>query len=378
MIPAFLCCFTLLAPLGSASGDVLFLEGGGRIKGSIIQANGNIVVVERRGGGIQQVVRKLIAEISVDLENGQTLLGEFVGLTNGILSIQTDAGPIRIRSGHILDGQDEPIETASLIEPSAELMMTPGRPPQERSYVPPPIFIFNDRATIIGRPVAFQSPLLTVRRASGGQQTVRVDELKEVVIRDSEGRSIVGAFIDWSDGVFELSVDGQLVQISHGAILSQADSDVSIGGPLEDLPQVIDDVAKAGLTPSVAPSSDKSGGEPAVVEDEADTILLSVTNSPADEDDAAMLFNVSLSRPTPRDLIIIYTALADTADQDDFTNGNGIAKINAGSDSGKISIPLVDDAIKEGDESFRLFLSSDPKLVKMSSNRIAATIRDND
>ena len=364
---AFLGFFALSIPLESARGEVIYLHGGGKLKGNIVQANANIVIIQRPSGGIQQIVRRLITEVGVDLEDGREITGEFGGWSNGVLSLETDAGPLRIRSGRILEGGDEPIETASLTEPSGELPAERRRSSAGPSYVPPPILTLNSGATIAGRPIRFQSPLLTIRRASGGQQTLRVDDLKEIVVRTSDGGSIVGEFIDWSDGVFELRVDDQLVRVSDGRILNEAVTDASIGGPLENLPEAEDDPVDVAALP-----------EPEAPGDDEEQIQLSVTHEPAAEHEGAMVFDVSLSRPTPRDLIIIYTTLAGTAGQDDFTNGGGVLKIGAGSDSSSIRIPLIDDDIKEGDETLSLFLSSDPELVAIPSNRIAATIKDND
>ncbi|MEZ5933466.1 MAG: Calx-beta domain-containing protein [Alphaproteobacteria bacterium] len=374
---ALLGCAVLLTSPISADADVLYLEGGGKLKGEIVQANGNIVIVQRRTGGIQQIVRKRIIEISVDLENGRALQGKFAGWSHGTLQLETDAGPIRVREGRILDGRDEPVETASLSDPSADLTAVSRGRAGQHSYLPPPIFVLGNGATIAGRPIDFQSPLLTVRRASGGQQTLRVDDLRDVVVRSVDGGSITGEFIDWSDGVFELRVEDRIVQVSRGVILNESADDVTAGGPREVLRAPADRTETAALAPEDGVASDAQGtGGPTPVDQ--DWIRISVTGAEASEQDEALHFGLHLSRPAPRDLIIIYTALAGTADRDDFTKGNGVLKIKAGSDEGEISIPLVDDEVREGDESLSLFLSSDPSLVQMSPNRITATIKDND
>jgi hypothetical protein len=360
-----------------STAEVLFLQGGGKLTGEIVQANGNVVIIQRRAGGIQQIVTKQIVEVSVDLDNGQALQGRFAGWSNGILKLDTEAGPIRVRAGRILDEEDEPVDTASLSDPSTDLT-SPGLAATVRdAYLPPPIFVRHGGATIVGRPIDFQSPLLTVRRASGGQQTLRVDDLKEVVVRAADGGAITGEFIDWVDGVFELRVDDHLVRVAGGVILNAARDDVRIGGPREDLRDPDDRMDIAGLAPEGAAASGSQGAEPTLSVDD-DGIQVSVTSKAASEQDAAMLFSLDLSRPAPRDLIIIYTVLAGTANQDDYGKGSGVLKIKAGSDKGEISIPLVDDQIAEGDELLSLFLSSDPSLVQMSANRINATIRDND
>jgi hypothetical protein len=75
---------------------------------------------------------------------------------------------------------------------------------------------------------------------------------------------------------------------------------------------------------------------------------------------------------------VIYSAMQDTADRNDFSNSSGVITIARGAESAEIRIPLVDDQIREGDETFRLFLSSDPKLIGVADNRVAAVILDND
>ncbi|MGI9420989.1 MAG: hypothetical protein ACR2RA_24455, partial [Geminicoccaceae bacterium] len=89
---AVLCLFMLLMPLVSANGEVIYLDGGGKLKGSIIDANANTVIVQRPAGGIQQIARKLIAEVGVDLRNGQKIIGGFDGWSNGVLRLETEAG----------------------------------------------------------------------------------------------------------------------------------------------------------------------------------------------------------------------------------------------------------------------------------------------
>ncbi len=366
---------SLLAPVGLAAADVLVLESGGRLEGSIVEANDNIVIVRRPNGGVQQIVRRLISEISVGLNDGRTVEGEFVSWTNGVLELRTDDGTLRIRAGHVLEDGDgnETVEEARGAESTPA--QTAG---SRRSYVPPPIFTLSSGTTIVGRPIDFQDPLLTIRRASGGQQTLRMSEVIEVVVRDADGGSLAGEFIDWADGVFELRVNQRLVRVAQGAIVNEAEGDTEIGGPLENLPPADGTVQEVAALPDTTTNGEAKQDERPIVVDDTEKILLTVTGEPTNESDREMRFDVSLSRPAPRDLIVIYSTLVGTAGEEDITDGSGIVRIMEGTDTATITIPLVDDAIKEGSESFRLFVSSDPTLIEMEANRITATIEDDD
>lgn len=371
-----------IASSGIAKADTFVLHGGGKIEGSVVEATDNIIIIRRSGGGMQQIVRRMVAEMTTVLEDGRTVTGAFAGWANGIQHLRTEKDLLRIRAGQILDDGDDGTEATDLVGAEIRSTVQSVNQPQNHSYVPPPIFSLKNGASIVGRPIDFRDPLLTIRRASGGQQTLRTSDVMEVVIRDSNRGSIVGEFIDWSEGIFELYIDDRLVRVSRGAIIDEAQSDVDVGGPLEEPPSTIDQktetVEGASIVGRLEPRTDQLPDQPTSTEDDADVIMVSVSSEPAHEHDEALLFHVKLSRPAPRTIAIIYSALRNTAGQDDFTNGSGVVTIQAGADSAEIMIPLIDDTIREGDESVSLFLSSDPKMVRMTANRIAAVIKDND
>ena len=232
-------------------------------------------------------------------------------------------------------------------------------PPRRQSYVPPPVYILSNGATIAGRAIRYSDPLLTIRRATGGQQTLRVNDLEKVVIRGPDGSMITGEFIDWSEGAFELRVDDRLVRVAEGAIVSEAAGDAEIGGPLEELPKIVDQTTQAK-------------------EVDDDKIVMSVSAEPVNERDQVAVFTLKLSRLAPRSIAVIYSTLEGTADRNDFVSDSGVITIKAGTDVAEIRIPLLDDTVQEDDESFRLFLSGDPKLVEVPQNRVAVVIKDDD
>lgn len=365
----------------AAIGDEILLHGGGKLEGRIVEATDNIVVIHRPSGGVQQIARRRVAGITVALEDGSAVSGELAGWQQGTHQILTTDGIVRIQAGQIVGGDSRGGEEEGAQPGETEVgnAAPPRLATHQQSYVPPPIYILRNGATFVGRPIGFQDPLLTVRRATGGQQTLRAGDVKEVVVRDSEGGSLAGEFIDWSDGVFELRVDDRLIRVAHGTIIGEATQNLEIGGPLEDLPEAADPSGDDEPTlAAVEPDGEDRGSDPTSAGEDGGKIIISASAEPANEHDDAVIFTLQLSRPAPQTLAVIYSVLEDTAERADFEKGSGVVTIKAGADVATIRIPLVDDDVRESRESFRLFLSSDPKLVELTSNRVAAVIEDND
>lgn len=374
-----------LIPSVAALGDVILLHGGGKLEGDVIEATDNIISIRRSAGGMQQITRKMIAEIIVELEGGGEIRGEFVQWVNGIHHIRSDGHIVRLRAGEVLSRDEEAlglIEEATS-ETGASSRSSKSPVSNQRSYVPPTIYVLNNGTTFVGRVIDFDDTLLTIRRAAGGQQILRAEDLKEVVIRGSDGSTISGEFIDWSEGAFELRADDRLVRVTQGKIVNEAIGSSEIGGPLENLPKPAseDSVMVADAMTRVPASeqlADVADSDLSASDIDSSTIALSTSVESVSEQDGAATFDLRLSRPAPRTIVVIYSVINETADDEDYRNGNGILTIEAGLETGQIVIPVIDDTIQEGDESFLLYLSGDPKLIDVKPNRIAAVIKDND
>ena len=85
--------------------------------------------------------------------------------------------------------------------------------------------------------------------------------------------------------------------------------------------------------------------------------------------------------PLGQETIVTYNTTSGTAtDNDDYTPSSGIISFLSGETTQSISIPIIDDDIPEGDESFTITLSnpsSDSVLVNPSIITVIISINDN-
>ena len=88
--------------------------------------------------------------------------------------------------------------------------------------------------------------------------------------------------------------------------------------------------------------------------------LLSVADAEAHEgEDDAITFTVTLSRPATAAVTVDYATADGTATAgEDYTATSGTLTLAAGEQTGTIDVPLLDDAIDEGEETFTLRLSN--------------------
>ncbi len=98
-----------------------------------------------------------------------------------------------------------------------------------------------------------------------------------------------------------------------------------------------------------------------------------------DEDSGYANFVVTLSEPTVRPIIVIFSTVDSSARSDsDYKGQRGTVTFEPGVVSAEIRTPLIDDGEKEGDEQFAIILNGAPNAVQFTNRRAAVTIRDND
>ena len=89
-------------------------------------------------------------------------------------------------------------------------------------------------------------------------------------------------------------------------------------------------------------------------------------------------FTVTLNRPTDQTVSVVYATRDGTAKAgSDYTHIVGRLKIPAGSRSGRIRVPVLDDSEGEGDEHFTVMLV-DPVYATIARGKGRATIRDDE
>ena len=106
---------------------------------------------------------------------------------------------------------------------------------------------------------------------------------------------------------------------------------------------------------------------------------LSVADAEAHEgEDAAMEFAVTLSRPASGTVTVDYATADGTATAgEDYTATTGTLTFSSGEQTKTISVPLIDDAIDEGQETFTLTLSN-PTQARILDGEATGTIINSD
>ena len=109
----------------------------------------------------------------------------------------------------------------------------------------------------------------------------------------------------------------------------------------------------------------------------APVISFPETTSTGDESVTPVVFTLNLARAYPLNTAVAYT-LTGTATSADYTQTDGTATILAGTTSTTIELPIIDDTLKELDETIIVTLSS-PTNATLGENVIYTyTITDND
>lgn len=160
--------------------------------------------------------------------------------------------------------------------------------------------------------------------------------------------------------------------------------------------EIADDQSQAAPAPEIAqpsePEADVSVAEssPANVkvferdaqQDQSEPTLwaeITASSDTVDEDSGHANFLVTLSEPSERSVVIIFSTVDLSAnDREDYESQRGTVTFEPGVVSAEIKTPLLDDDIKEDDEQFAIVLNGAPGIVSFKSRRITTTIKDDD
>jgi hypothetical protein len=358
----------------AARAEVLVLQDGVAIDGRIIAATGATVTIQHAIGAIQHVARTSIAEVRIPLAAGGTASGALLKWSNRIYQLQAGDEILRVRDGEVLSREaGAPAATA----PRAAAAQATR--PAAGTYVPPPILIMENGEQVVGRIASIHDGRLELRRATGGMQTLPVSEIAGIVVRGPDGHLTEGEFVGWAAGVHELRVGDRLLKVQDGVVIADT-VPPQIGGPLvrtevetepAEAPAALEDAATLDLP--AAPPPPAGAALEAV-----GRLLLEVASAPARADDDAVEFTLTLSAPAPQPLVVIYSTLDGTAKAgQDYSSVRGVLTIQPGVERATIRVPVLADRARAGARSFTLFLSSDPRMVDISTNQVIGRIETN-
>ena len=245
----------------------------------------------------------------------------------------------------------------------------------------------------------------------------------------------------WADGVYELVSNNRVLRVQDGAVISATGLEPTITPALatpapattpttEAAPTIETAPAAAPAAPeptttaaaepktaieppapepteipsaATTPAPEPTVDEPAIAEteppadegeiaaldqeeeaappvtDDAPRLAIDASAEPVSEGVTTLVFEVKLSRPTNRSVVVIYATVDGTAKAGtDYEPQQGVITIQPGATTAELHAPLIDDDQVEGEEHFRLFLSTDPTVADVSAKQVRAVIQDDD
>jgi hypothetical protein len=116
----------------------------------------------------------------------------------------------------------------------------------------------------------------------------------------------------------------------------------------------------------------------ATIDDDDPQPTISVGDAPAAPEGAVAAFQIALSAPSGRDVLVAYTTVNGSAVAGlDYTARGGTIGIPAGATSASLGVPLLDDSADEPSESFELHIGS-ASGATLGDASATATILDTD
>ncbi|MEM9440700.1 MAG: Calx-beta domain-containing protein [Pseudomonadota bacterium] len=235
-------------------------------------------------------------------------------------------------------------------------------------------FVLTSGKTVVGRVAMHTADMLRIRKPSGGLVTLSLQEIAKARIRDASGEMVDGRLVQMSDGRIGWErdhVDRPNASDAH-TTKAKVDKNNESGGPLV----YVDDgfLRQAqGVTETNAtrPSDDSSN--------RTSPPRLTMAADDGEEGASDIRFHLSLSEPADRSILIIYSTVNGTAKApDDYRHDQGVVVFEPGQKEASISASIVDDDVKEDDETLSIFITADPAAVLIEDRKVAATISDDD
>ena len=259
-------------------------------------------------------------------------------------------------------------------------------------------FVASSGSTISGDIIRLTKTTVTIRPAGGSMILIAPDDIELVRYELSDGSMIEGSLHDWDDGIYVLEVLEQHISAKDGVVLSEAPASQT-----EDLPEegvdIADDVTSTSAPPPAEVSISEvvdvveqegpidesagvgAGGALAAIDDidQDDLLEIRATADDISEEAEELIVDISSSRPSKDDIIILITTLDGAAKAgSDFERTSGIVRLNAGETKTQFVIPLINDDEAEADEQLTLYLSSAIGVATIPERKISATILDDD
>jgi hypothetical protein len=224
-----------------------------------------------------------------------------------------------------------------------------------KEYVVPTgaIFELPSGERLAGHIVAVEQTGIVILKEDGSQTMIERDDDLTLRFRTVGGQEIVGRLRRWQTGIYELTT--------------------------ATVPVKVFSMAPRGLVPSAPLQSSPSGAVQQTALAVPPLLEIAASAMPAPEGGAPLVFNIDLSEPASRSLVLIYATIDGSAKGGiDFEPQRGVLIVDRGQISARLETPLINDGDSEDDEHLQLFLSLDPSIGTLRTKSITATIQDDD
>ncbi len=427
--------------IGDGLADSFYLKSGQVVEGDVIQATRNTVTV-RQGGMIKPLSFGNIERVTISLADGSEISGDMFRWKDGVYEIMSADVVIMVKDGVLIDNLTETasVDPAATVEPMATESVAAAASPASPKARPTVAMVIegmpeigmSSGQVINGTIVHATGSIVTIRLTDGGLIPAPRAQIDTVKFSTDDGNWVSGGFVSWTENVYQLKSGDQEIFAGFdaeqaAAVLRQSASDDGVettdaaiapedpplsdsavealstadddDAPLEQTPVLeqapkipVDDLSDLGeLTGAGGPVSEVAVAELVESQTAPEVAIpqnVTAVNAPHVVDSAvaevaegsdAVVFQFHLDRPADRPLVVLYAATDDTARAgQDFEPKSGVVTFNAGSEYAEVRVPLIDDSVRENNEQFHLFLSSDPEIIQFSQRQVPATITDND
>lgn len=301
-------------------------------------------------------------KISARSERNRRRLRKITPLTLAILAMQFAFGQVQLLANDT---------SAKLLGLEAALNAMSRQPAR---------FVLTDGKTVIGRIVKIGNETLTIRRPSAGLQTLPLNTIAGLNIKEKDGSLIRGRIVRMADGTIGWKADSELPSSTELAGTG-SDAATETGGPFVRLDTGAEerrDPLEKGATPALA-AVEPSAATTSDADAKSKPVRLQVTADDANESDKFVHFRLTLSEPAPRSILIIYTMVNGSAvAPSDVIHRQGTVVFEPGQTQATVAISIVNDETAEETESFGFFITGDPSAVSIDQRNVTATITDDD
>jgi hypothetical protein len=395
---------TWTVALGIARADVIVLQNGERIEGTIVDATRNTVFIRRAIGGMHQMPIHDIAEVRVELAQGGEIAGALLGWSDGVQEVRSGGEVVRLRAGRVLtreraDESSQPrrtvppatlappenvqkAETPATGAPDATPAAVDGRDGAKRTHA-------QTTATPEDRPVASAPPVATPVRTTAAPAAIApaVAGGRDDTVAESAAAKASAGTIPARPRVARIAPSLAAVSEAAAAEIETAALDPAAMVPAGRAPRAIDatHAEAATLAPTVAEAAAKDAaatGAAAVTEiaatpqapSDGGRLAVRAAIAAAETSAAAIVFRIELSRPAEQTVVLIYGTVDGTAvGGEDYEPKQGVVTLAPGTRSADVHVPVLQHR-RARDARFELFLAADPKVAEVVDQRISATI----